>query len=312
MKKYKVSIIVPVYNVRDFLCECVNSLIVQTYDEIEVILVNDGSTDGSEVLCRELADKDSRIKVINQLNAGLSAARNKGILCADGEYILFVDSDDYIRNDTIERLVYSIEEDVDIVAGNEIKLIDGKEVLGLERNLSTQKLYSGCEFLRESMKNGNISMCAPFALYKKRLLNQCNLTFKEGILHEDEQWTPRVYLKAKKVKYVDYPFYIHRYRSDSITHKKDKSKNCEDLINTCFELYDYYKTLPWKYKKWMNNYLCTLYLSALYIGRIINANKAFALKTSYTIRNRAKAILYTVSPRMYMMINDYGKNRNAK
>ena len=115
--KGKISIIVPVYRVEDYLERCIGSLMSQTYEDIEIIIVDDESPDKCPAICDEYGRKDSRIRVIHKKHEGLSAARNTGIAAAEGDYVMFVDSDDYIEPDSCERLVSSMDADVDIVAG---------------------------------------------------------------------------------------------------------------------------------------------------------------------------------------------------
>lgn len=109
MNEKLVSIIIPVYNVKDFLVDCLDSVINQSYKNLDIILVDDGSTDGSGIICEEYARQDKRIRVIHQVNQGLSAARNSGIEIMRGEYVYFIDSDDYIAKDTIEVLFNTIK-----------------------------------------------------------------------------------------------------------------------------------------------------------------------------------------------------------
>ena len=112
----KVSIVVPVYNAKNYIKRCIESLVCQTYHNLEIILVDDGSSDGSEKICDEYAKEDDRIKVIHKKNSGVSDSRNAGIEAADGDYILFVDSDDYINENTVEdNLKTAIEKNADIV-----------------------------------------------------------------------------------------------------------------------------------------------------------------------------------------------------
>lgn len=308
MEQIKVSIIVPVYNIIEYLDECLNSLINQTCNEIEIILVDDGSTDGSGELCDNYTNKYGNIKTIHQENGGLSKARNTGINNALGEYILFVDSDDYINKDTC-RFLYDVAEkyNCEIVTYNEIKVKNGIEEKGFTRPVKEYEVYDGTTLLVESIKGHSVSMCAPFALYRKSFITEHGIYFKEGILHEDELWTPQIYLKAKRAIYVNKHFYYHRYREDSITHIKNKERNSKDLINTCYILYDIYSNIEENQRKYLYNYLCMLYLWAVFIGKNYYADKKFALKTASSKKNRLKAILYFISPHVYIMINSYIK-----
>lgn len=305
-----ISIIVPVYNIGELLPRCIDSLINQTYKDIEIILIDDGSTDGSGTVCEAYGKQDRRIFVIHQDNAGLSAARNTGIQNSRAPYLLFVDSDDYIKPDSCERLIkVALDNNCDIVAAGEIRVVGETESQGCKRNLDTNTIYSGENFLVQSLKKGGLSMCAPYALYRRTLLIDNQHFFKQGILHEDELWTPQTYLFAQRVMCIDFNFYYHWFREGSITHTKDKTKNSRDLINTCFELYEVYKKLDNDARKYLNDYLCTIYLSAVYLGKNYKADKKFALKTARSAKNRTKVLLYAVSPRAYLAVRSKYKNK---
>lgn len=300
----KISVIVPVYNVKRYLERCVNSILRQTMQDIEILLIDDGSSDGSGELCDRLAKEDNRIKVIHQKNGGLSAARNTGIKNASADFLLFVDSDDFIRKNTCIRMwKRAVKDQCDIVAADAYSLHGRKVRTELHRNLDTGKIYDGQEFLVESVMQKVAAMPAPFALYSRKLISENNLYFKDGILHEDELWTPQVYLKAKRVAYEEYPFYYHFYREGSITHMENKEKNSRDLMQNCFELYEIYEKLDKKSKLYLEDYLCMLYLSAVYMGNDFYADRAFALKTAFSRRNRIKAGLYWFSPKLYIGVN---------
>lgn len=299
----KISIIVPVYNIIEFLPRCLDSIVNQSLKDIEIILIDDGSDDGSEKICDEYANKDNRIKVIHQKNAGLSIARNVGINHSNGKYILFVDSDDYIKLDSCEKLYEkAIRNDGDIVAADIIVSYAEKEY-GLNRKMNTNHIYLGEKFIIDSIKIKSMWAPVQFALYKRKLIVENKHYFKPGILHEDELWTPQIYLFAKKVVYLHYNFYYYWQREGSITHQKNREKNCRDLITTCNELYEKYKNLNKDSKKYLNDYLCTNYLYAIYIGKEINANRIFAFKIAGTIRNKIKALIYFFSPRLFLKLH---------
>lgn len=301
MREPLVSVIVPVYNVKEYLERCVKSILRQTMRDIEILLIDDGSSDGSGELCDRLAEKDQRIKVIHQSNGGLSAARNTGIKNASAEFLLFVDSDDLIRRNTCIRLwKRAVKDQCDIVSADAHSLHGRKVHSELHRNLDTGKIYDGQEFLVESVKYRVAAMAAQYALYSRKLISENNLYFKDGILHEDELWTPQVYLKAKRVAYEEYPFYYHFYREGSITHLKNKEKNSRDLIQSCYELYEVYEKLDKRSKVYLEDYLCMLYLSAVYMGNNVHADREFARKTAFSKRNRMKAGLYSISPKLYI------------
>lgn len=299
----KVSIIIPVYNVERYLEKCLDSVLGQSMEDIEIVLVNDGSTDGSAEICRKYAGKDPRIVLINQENAGLSAARNTGFRHSSGEYILYVDSDDYIRPDSCERLYEAAcELDCDIIAANEIKVVNGEEIPGERRRLPEKKIVTGKEFYVTSLRLGGMSPCVQFSLYRRAFLAGSGISFKEGILHEDELWTPQVLLKAASLACLELPFYYHLCREGSITQKKDHTKNSLDMLNTCGELYEIFAKEDRYSRRYMFDNLCTSYLSAVFVGRRKDASRLFALKTARSTKNIVKALIYALSPAFYLRL----------
>lgn len=306
----KYSIIVPVFNVSGYLPKCVNSLIKQTYSDIEIILVNDGSTDESPMICNQFAEQDSRIKVIHKNNGGLSDARNWGIRNALGEYLIFVDSDDYIEIDTCERFLIYTKDNVDIILGNAREINNQKEKNIVFTYTDNKKYLSGKEILKYQLECKSMHMAACFKVYRREFIQKNNLYFKYGILHEDEEWTPRVFLKAEKVVVTDIVFYNYVLRNTSISRNKVLTQNAIDLINTSYELSKIYDMLEDKrLKLLLNDYLVMLYLNAFYIGKMYKKeyknyiNKKFIKGKALFTKNKLKVYLFTLSPQLYYYIN---------
>ena len=199
----KFSIIVPIYKVEEYLERCVQSLVNQTEKDIEIILVDDQSPDKCPEMCDNFAKADSRIKVIHKKNGGLSDARNAGLDVAQGEYIMFVDSDDYISLDACERL--SAFFGADIIVGD-LEVVGGQNYYLHDQSL-LGKTVSGEEFLITSLKSNKFPAPVVLNVYKRELLLENSLFFKVGILHEDEHFTPRAFLCAKNVAYSGVSFY---------------------------------------------------------------------------------------------------------
>ena len=204
-----VSIIVPVYNVKDYLPECIDSIINQTYHNLEIILIDDGSTDGSETLCDKYKAKDSRIIVKHQKNSGLSVARNTGIKTSKGEYIAFIDSDDYVKPELIEHAISaSTSHQADIV------------IFGYNEDTPSAKTVSGeSATVQLLIGQENLDIIAWNKLYSSRLFK--NITFPEGETHEDNLTTYKLLSLAEKVTYLPESLYIYRERPDSITAQKN-------------------------------------------------------------------------------------------
>ena len=210
----KVSVIVPVYNVEEYIRECIKSIQVQTYSNLEIIVVNDGTKDKSIEIIKDLIEMDSRIRVISQPNQGLSAARNTGIENATGKYVAMIDSDDKIKPNFIEHLyTQAVKFDANIVRGS-FRDFDGNIPDGWISDFTTdQKL--GLNVLNEFLDN-NTSFVVWSSLYNTDFLNTHNLRFIPGILLEDGDFTTRAYLKAEKVVTTDYMDYQYRIRPGSI------------------------------------------------------------------------------------------------
>lgn len=216
------SIIVPVYNVESYLDQCLDSIIKNYNKNIEVILVDDGSKDNSGKICDSYAEKYNFIKVKHRTNGGLSAARNTGIDLAEGKYIWFVDSDDYISDNSILDIFTRIKEDVDVVVGNYC-IFCGDETKEVYQDFIK---INDNELLFEYFNRlGNVSYAAVRFIVKKELIIKNNLRFVEGIYHEDEEWTPRVLCCAKSFSVIEDVIYHYRVgNSNSIMGMKNPKK----------------------------------------------------------------------------------------
>lgn len=211
----KVSIIVPVYNVEVYLERCVKSIINQTYTNIEILLVDDGSTDKSGILCDEFAECDERIAVFHKENGGLSDARNYGIDRAAGEYLIFVDSDDYIHPQMVEAL-YKAQNitDADVTACDYTRDIDVISKIHIEDySLLGIRTFDRDEAMNSVSANG-IHVMAWNKLYKKKLFE--NIRYPKGRIHEDEWILHHLLWECEKVAVISEKLYFYTYRDDSI------------------------------------------------------------------------------------------------
>lgn len=224
-----VSIIVPVYNVNQFLDRCLNSICTQTFSDIEIILVDDGSTDGSSSKCDQYEEIDSRIKVIHKENGGLSSARNRGIESAKGKYLFFVDSDDYIVKDCIEYLITTLENsNADMVIGNYMRTKDSDLDIYSNENIY-ENTYGNIEAIKELFGTKNVQMVTAWGtLYKKQLFS--DIRFPEGVYHEDEATTYKLLYISKKIVVSSKIIYAYYLNLNSITGKPN-SKNYKDLCS---------------------------------------------------------------------------------
>lgn len=228
-----VSIIVPVFNVEKHLKNCVNSLKEQTYENIEIILVDDGSTDGSAEICDRLAD--SNISVVHKRNGGVSSARNYGLKIAKGKYILFVDADDTIRSDMVCKLVYAIEKsDADIaVCRFEKKFKNGKIVTSC--NKYNEKIFTNFEALNEMNNEGIISASIWDKLFSRKLIEHIEFPL-DIIIGEDYTFNVKTFFEARNLIAIPDILYQYNQNEDSVTHRGFTEKSYEVLdnyIDTC-------------------------------------------------------------------------------
>ncbi|MCD7791352.1 MAG: glycosyltransferase [Bacteroides thetaiotaomicron] len=228
------SIIVPVYNAEEYLRECVNSLLGQTLDKIEIILIDDGSTDKSGIICDSLADEYKNITVIHQKNQGQSVARNVGIRAATGKYIMFVDSDDYIVSNSCETFFKCAEQSgADIVWGD--MLNDKRNKARLE--IASDSTVSTHEFLKKTITTGTYDIVPWIKIYRRTFILTNELFFFEGVFYEDQEFTLRLLLTDGLIKKIDFPFYYYRENASSTTHTQSlkKGMDCINVINRMAE-----------------------------------------------------------------------------
>jgi glycosyltransferase involved in cell wall biosynthesis len=252
--KAKVSVIIPVYNVEKYLEECLESVINQTLSDIEIICVNDGSTDNSLCILTKYAPKDKRIKIINQKNGGLSSARNAGLLQAQGEYIYFLDSDDYITTDALKILyekasLYQLDVlrlNSKTIYENNYKSLQPREFYFKYNYLDIvtgQELFASMIFKDEYY--------VPVWLYfvSHKYLKEMNLCFLDGIIHEDNHFTFMLLLQASKVSCVDNILYYYRIRKNSIMEKAEGLDNLTSYSYILYKNMDYIFSVNLKEEK---------------------------------------------------------------
>lgn len=221
-----VSIIVPAYNVEPYIEKCITTLLNQTYKNIEIIVVNDGSTDHTFKVLKELEQQYDKVKVVTQKNAGLSEARNTGIRYATGEYLNFVDPDDWVGEQYIELLTFAIKE-----TGSDISVIGMKETFDDNIVFSddgTIKKYSNEDALKKMFFQNEFDVGAMAKLFKANLFKHAQ--FKSGILYEDFDLIPRLFLSAKNgVAFNSSIQYAYLQRKNSIMSQKFTNKSLEML-----------------------------------------------------------------------------------
>ena len=206
-----ISIIVAIYNTKEYTRKCIESLLSQTYSNLQIILVDDGSTDGSDLLCDSYAIKDRRIEVLHLKNSGRCTARNRGLEIAEGKYIGFIDGDDYVDNDMFETLHDLIEEynaDISMVSYNEVR-----DTIVPAYSSNAVTVYNREDALKELLIDESVQSYIWNKLYKRELFN--HIRFKDLINLEDVYLNYNIFLTIDKMVYKEVPKYNYVYRADS-------------------------------------------------------------------------------------------------
>lgn len=223
----------PVYNTEKYVRQAVESIAGQTLKELEIILIDDGSTDGSLCILKELNAEDNRIQVYSQANAGASVARNTGIANAQGKYIYFMDSDDLLEKDALELCFRKCEDkELDFVFFDAQSFVDGdiSKIPSLHYKRTEKledKTYTGPEAFRLQLQNREFTPSPCLSFIRKKFLKENNLWFYPGIVHEDQLFTVSLYLKSKKTGCIKRSFFHRRLRENSIMTREFSPRNME-------------------------------------------------------------------------------------
>ena len=254
-----VTIVVPVYKVEKYIDKCINSILNQTYKNLEIILVDDGSPDDCGKICDRYAKLDTRINVIHKENGGLSDARNAGIDAAKGKFISFIDSDDYIEPEYIEILYRAIKKDETDIAISSHKVIYESGAI-LEKATGEENILTPKETLKRILYDEGIDLSAWAKLYKLELFKE--VKFLKGRLFEDAATTYKLIDKSKKISIISVSTYNYIMRSSSITNN-EFSVGKMDLITSTEEMCNYVKNKYPDLKKACERRLMYAYLSTL-------------------------------------------------
>lgn len=305
----KLSIIVPVFNVENYLRRCIDSLISLDNDNVEIIIVDDGSTDTSGAICNEYSNR-ANIRVIHKENGGLSDARNEGLNCASGEYIWFVDSDDYVLNvfDRILNVITNFKPD--IIVMNYVMHNGDKTYNKMHTVLSEEQLYAGEEFLTMVLENKEYYVPVWTNIFSKKYLDCNGFRFRKGIYHEDEQLTPYLFLAAKKICYLDECAYRYIIRENSIANSNKWEKNIKDAFTVFMENAIYFKGNIAS-EKLMKLLLNDIVEKMIYYLSRYNVpdkqaekyiDKQFLLECASGPKNKLRVIMFLYSRRLYDLI----------
>ena len=228
--------VIPVYNVEPYLRECLDSVLNQTFADWEAVCVDDGSTDSSAAILADYAAKDDRIKTITQPNGGLSAARNTGMKATQGDYVLFLDSDDWLEPNALKVLSENLDgEDMLCFSGR--RYFEDAKTFHPADELSEKRYGTGMDYYNENaLLNRDFAfVCVVLRAYRRAVLTDHKLQFKEGVFHEDNLFTPLVCYYAQNVRVVNACLYNYRVRANSITTTFD-SKRLRDLVTAANDL----------------------------------------------------------------------------
>lgn len=270
-----VSIIVPIYNVETYLSKCIDSLINQTYENLEIILVNDGSTDRSGDIASNYAKKDARIRYVEQENQGLGGARNTGISQAQGQYILFVDSDDYIKEKMVESMVNTME-----INALDILVCEFERVNENNETLEKSHLPFLSDKIYDPRINKEILLTDPAAwnkMFKKELFDKTDIRFPSRVWYEDLRTTPKLIANAKRVGFIHEPFYLYLQRQGSIMNSATLSRQ-EESLQAMDDLLYYFKAhhLDKIYEKELE-FLCIAHVYVFGINRVARIPQSKAM-----------------------------------
>ena len=272
MKNPLISIVIPIYNAEKYLHECLDSIINQTYKNIEIIAINDGSNDSSLDILNEYFNNDKRIEIYSKENGGVSSARNYALEKVNGDYIMFIDSDDYLVNkNVIQELINNLQGYDIIRFGNydlkDNNLLENKQIYKLQ-----DEYESGIDFINKVLSNVDTYGWYLWQyIFKKELWN--GIKFPEGRIFEDASTIYKVLLNSNKIKTITEPIYTYRYNDDSLS-KKINIKICKDMLETIDESCNYINTLSIQdnTKELLKNNYSYSYISVVNALYIIDSN----------------------------------------
>ena len=270
----KVSVIIPVYNTEKYVRQAVESIRRQTLKDIEIIIVNDGSTDGSMTILEELAAQDERIKLFSQENQGQSAARNFATEKAKGKYIYFMDSDDFLEKDALQLCFEkAVNKNLDFVLFD-AEILNPQDTTAIDLTykrtqiLNKEYIYTGNELLNTFIREHIFTPSPCLSFINTAFLRQQNLSFYPGIIHEDQLFTCKLYLNANKVMCIAKPFFKRRFRSDSTMTNRFAWKNMRGYLTVTAELLQYASKHP-EYKKLIDLFLSQMLDASVWQAHVL-------------------------------------------
>ena len=306
------SVVIPAYNVEAYLDECLGSMATQSWTDWEAIVVDDGSTDGTGRLAEVWAGKDKRFRVVHQENRGLSAARNTGVEQAKGEYLLFLDGDDWLEREALDVLAAEIKgEDVICFGGR--RFFDESKNAEKADDIANKSYARGWDYYQENALKPRRFAFVSVVLraYRKTFLEEHGLRFKEGVYHEDNLFTPLVLFYAGKTRAVCKNLYNYRVREGSIM-TSPSVKRLMDKVIIANELAEFYadKNVP---KTVVYRYITHIYQTVFYEPQPMETErelleavdwKSYCRVSRTKLRHRVLYAALRVSPTLFRIINN--------
>lgn len=278
----KVSVIIPVYNTEKYVRQAVESILLQTLKDIEIIIVNDGSTDGSMTILEELAAQDERIKLFSQENQGQSVARNFALQKVGGKYLYFMDSDDYLENDALELCFEKAESNnLDFVLFD-AEILNPQDTTAINityqrtQIINEESIYTGSELLNLFIHKYIFTPSPCLNFIKTSFLKHINLSFYPGIIHEDQLFTCQLYLNANKVMCIAKPFFKRRFRANSTMTNRFAWKNMHGYLTVTAELLQYASKHP-EHKKLIDIFLSQMLDAAVWQAHVLSLKEKIKL-----------------------------------
>ena len=301
--KIKFSIIVPAYNIEEYIEKCIDSIKNQTYKNYEIIIINDGSTDNTKEILNKY-NKDAKITIINQSNKGLSESRNIGVKNATGDYILFADGDDFIDKKLLEILNNAIKNE-DLIRFQLQTIDENNNIIG-KYHEKEFKMINGIEAFK-FIVNYNYIEPACLYCYNRKYYIKNNYMFKKGLYHEDFGLIPLIIINAKTITSIDYIGYNYVQRKGSIMNNTDYKKEIKKAYDA-LEHYKYLKENNKNESKIFDSYIANnVILKSIYLKnkdykeylKLLRENKVFDNLLKDTIARKIKKTIVTISPKLY-------------
>lgn len=297
MSTPKVSVVIPVYNTEKYIEDTLHSILNQTLKDLEIVVVNDGSTDNSLAVVEKVAQADSRVRVFSQANGGVSRARNTGVEQIRGEFVYYIDSDDLLEPEALQQCYDKcVRHELDFVffdaesfvdGGNHLKKLDYSRLAKQENEVS-----KGSDVLLYLVKNNIFKTPVWLNFIRVSYLKSLGLTFYPGIIHEDELYSFKLYLNAARVGYIPQVFSRRRIRQDSIMTHKFSWKNMIGYFTVTSELLEYRKSLSEEYKALLDLFLTKTLNAVLWIAHAMSFSDKLHILTECIKRRCMKYITF--------------------